>query len=214
MATEREPAQPQDRAVAPLPVSADPLTILVMGTSLSAGTAWPDRAARLLTRCLGRTVGIVRLAEPGADIRWGLARLDAAVAAAPDIVLIEFATNDADILDGPGAATSARLTAELTDRLAAALPGARLVLMTMNPVNGLARRLQRPWLAAHNRDYRSLAERGGLGLVDLAPRWARLDDLDRALPDGLHPSEAAAEALILPALVPYLGRLAGGACEG
>lgn len=204
--------QARDRDVAPLPASAGPLTILVMGTSLSATASWPDAMAQAVAGCTGRTVHVTRLAAPGADVRWALGQLDRAAAAAPDIVLIEFSMNDADILDGIGTAEAALLTADLAGRLAAALPRTRLVLMTMNPVSGLARTLQRPWLAAHYRDYRRLAERNDLGLLDLAPRWASLAGLSTALPDGLHPADSAATSVILPALVPYLGRIAGADC--
>jgi len=191
---------------------APPLRLAVFGTSLTAGSHWPEATAAALERCLDRPVTLIRVARPGAGSAWGLAETARVAAAAPDIVLIEFAINDADLRDGIGLEASAANHRAILAALAQARPEARLVLMTMSPAERL-RGLLRPGLARHYAAYRALAAETGAGLVDLYPRWRALPQAARGLADGLHPTDAAAQAVILPVLVPYLARLAGGACS-
>jgi hypothetical protein len=53
----------------------------------------------------------------------------------------------------------------------------------------------------------------GAGLLDLYPRWRALPAAARGLDaDGLHPDPAAAAALVLPVLVPWIAAATGGTC--
>lgn len=210
----RTPAAPQDRPVAPMALPGDPLRIVALGTSLTARATWPDALARALAACSGRRVALRVVAEPGADVRWGLEAASRFGEPAPDIVLIEFSANDADLLDGLFPSSALGQTGRLIDVLRQKMPEARIVLMTMNPVTGLRRHLQRPFLELHDAGYRRLSVERGVGLVDLAPRWAARPDLAAALPDGLHPDPGTATELMLPVLLPYLGAAIGATCPG
>jgi len=204
---------PEDRPAVPLPRDdkGRALRLVLLGTSLSHAQGWPETTAAALSRCIGRHVDLVRVTRPGANSAWGMTRIAEVSAARPDIVLIEFAINDADLRDGLWRASARNTHRALIARLQRARPEARVVLMTMNPAAGL-RGLVRPRLGAHYRDYRDLAAETGAGLVDLYPRWRTRPRPDWGLEDGLHPEQAAAEAVIVPVLVPYLGVVAGADC--
>lgn len=206
---------PADRMAAPLPAPERPapaLRLAVLGTSLTARASWPEAVAGALAACLGRPVDLIRIARPGATSAWGLAQAGRVVAAAPDVVLVEFAINDADLRDGLRLSEAVATHRALIAALGAARPDMRIVLMTMNPAERL-RGLVRPRLAAHYAAYRDLAAGADAGLVDLYPRWRALPRAARGLgADGLHPDDAVARAVIVPVLVPWLGGLAGAEC--
>ena len=214
-----EPATPQNRipaslrpAAAPSAAPQAPFRIVALGTSLTRNAAWPDELSRRLSACAGRPVSVVRVARAGASSDWGRGQAAAVAALEPDLVLVEFAVNDADIRGGQTLKTSLANHLSLITALAARAPGAGVMLMTMNTATGL-RGLLRPWLAAHHAQYRSLAAAEGLGLVDLAPLWAAAlaGEEGRALmPDGLHPTDAAVAAVALPAMTAGIGRLLPG----
>lgn len=91
------PIPPWDAAARP-----DPLRITAFGSSLTHRPDWPDRLAARLERCLGTTrrVEIARVSAGGAGSAWGQAQVAAVIATRPDLVLIEFAINDADLRNG------------------------------------------------------------------------------------------------------------------
>jgi lysophospholipase L1-like esterase len=204
--------RPLDRpALPPMSASDAPLRLAVFGTSLTAGSQWPEAVAAALERCLGRPMELVRIARPGAGSGWGRRQVPLVVRARPDLVLIEFAINDADLRDGIGRVAAVANHRAILAALAEGLPQARFVLMTMSPAEGL-RGLLRPGLARHYAAYQKIAAEAGVGLVDFYPRWRALPRAARRLDDGLHPADAAAQEVIVPVLVPYLAGVAGGTC--
>ncbi len=201
----------QDRGVdlafiADIPV-ARPLRIAVLGTSLSHGEMWPDALAERLAGCLERPVQVEVIARPGASVVWGTQTIGAVALTDPDIVLVEFATNDADVFDGVSLRRSRQLYADLSEGLGAAVPEAAVILMTMNPVVGI-RRMQRPWLRAQNRQYKDFAVTYDVGLIDLAPRWDAFEG-QVWTKDGLHPEPEFAAQLIGPAIADFILRESG-----
>lgn len=196
-----------DRPLAALDVGADrPLRIVAFGTSLTAGNAWPDVLAETLRSCLDRPVDMRRVARAGAGSAWGLAQVGRVAALRPDLVLIEFAINDANLRDGvwpwQGRATHDRMLAALKQDL----PEAQLLLMTMNPVRGVHRVL-RAGLGIHYRSYDGLARTHDTGLAVLSRQWADAALPSGSIPDGLHPGDAATRAVV----VPHLARMIAGA---
>jgi lysophospholipase L1-like esterase len=210
----RTPAAPADRPLPRLALSAAPLRIVAFGTSLTQRPGWPEALEARLAACLDRPVTLVRVARTGAGTTWALGETAAVVAARPDLVLVEFVTNDADIADGIGMAASRANHRALLDALAAGVPGVPVLLMTMSPVNGPLRQLQRPFLAGYDAMLRDLAAERGLALADLAPRWRAAIAADPAIrpPDGLHPAPEAAAAVAAAPLARLIGAAAGRDC--
>lgn len=200
-----DPGPAQDRPL-PRPLPAGALTIVTFGTSLTAPPqSWPEALGPALETCRGGPVRVLRVAGPGMGSAWGLEQTRAVAALSPDLILMEFAINDADLKDGVSRRQSAEDHARIVSDMAEMAPAAQIALMTMSPAKG-PRGWIRPFLPAHYRAYRGLAADLGLGLVDLYPRWLALPDTQQGLEaDGLHPAPEMAEALILPALLAYLG---------
>ncbi len=197
-----QPGPPADR---PIPLSdASPLKVVAMGTSLTALYDWPDRLQDALAHCLGRPVTVTRIAEPGRPVTWGRDQIDTVLAENADLILIEFAINDADIRDGVPLAASIDTHAEILNALRAAQPRPQVMLMTMSPAHGL-RGLIRPRLWAHYQSYRDLAGRFDTGLVDAYPRWLAQPGWKDAFADGLHPTAEATNRVLLPAILNNLG---------
>ena len=123
------------------------------------------------------------------------------VAARPDIVLVEFAVNDADIRLGVGLEQSRANALRIVGELKRQCPGARICLMTMNPVLGV-KALLRPMLGAYYDAWRAAAVESRVELIDIYPIWRRQPAarLRAMIPDGAHPTDAAALAITLPAV--------------
>ncbi|MFN0115404.1 MAG: SGNH/GDSL hydrolase family protein [Paracoccaceae bacterium] len=205
------PWTPIDRAMPPVRQGTDTLRIVTFGTSLTARGTWPDDLGAALSGCLGRPVEVTRVAEPGASSAWGEGRLAEVIAARPDVLLIEFAINDADLRDGLWLNDSiARHDAILT-QITSALPGTSVALMTMNPAFG-ARGWARPRLAAYYRAYDQLAARHKTGVIDLYALWRARPDPRQGIADGLHPDATTASALIAPAVAASVGAPTGVTC--
>ncbi|WP_165612634.1 SGNH/GDSL hydrolase family protein [Limimaricola pyoseonensis] len=181
----------------------------LLGTSLSARYDWPARLGARLTACLGRPVMVEVVARPGAHSGWGVAQVGRVAALRPDLVLIEFAINDADLRDGRSLAQAGAAHRAIVAGLRAQRPGAAIALMTMSPAQG-PRGWMRPRLGAHLAQYRDLAAALDLGLVDLTPRWRALPRAARGLKaDGLHPEPGVAAAVILPVLARAIATATG-----
>lgn len=188
----------------PLPEGA--LRVVTFGTSLTAPPQiWPEVLADALVACRAAQVDLVRVAGPGQNSGWGLAHLPDVIAARPDLVLVEFAINDASLQRGMRLAQAAETHRAMIAGLQEALPEVQIVLMTMNPAHG-PRGWIRPWLAQHYAAYAALANETGVGFVDIRARWqARPRSTQGLEEDGLHPDPAVAAAVIVPVLVDYLG---------
>jgi lysophospholipase L1-like esterase len=205
---------PRDRPLPPWSTAAGhPLHIVAFGSSLTAGGTWPGDLARALEACLQGQVTLEVIAAPGAGSSWGLETVDRVRATAPDLVLLEFAINDADLRDGVGLSRSARQHREILRDLLGDAPQRRVLLMTMNPVSGLIRKLQRPRLGRYYALYPDLAAEADTGLVDFATRWqADPEHLRASLSDGLHPRPEAASALMVPLLLQAIAGARGAHC--
>ena len=206
----RPPTDIADRPLAPLPDG--PLTIVAFGTSLTARNDWPRALEETLTACLDREVTVASVALPGAGSAWGLEAVGEVIARAPDLVLMEFAINDADMRDGVSLAVASDQHREILNRLVEALPRVQILLMTMSHAHGL-RGWTRPFLSGHYAQYRDLAEAHGAGLLDLYPRWLGAPAQVRRFEDGLHPDDAQVRAVLLAPLREILASAAGRRCD-
>lgn len=188
-------------------VPAGPLTIVTFGTSVTKNGGWQRQLEAALSDCLKRAVSTVIVAKVGETTRWALTQLDAVEKAKPDIVLVEFAGNDASLHRGFSLSESASNMEKVLKRLQALDPAPRLVVMGMNPGHG-PRYWIRSWLPQYVAAHRDVAVRLGVEFVDHRPNWEALppDVLKRAIPDGIHPDPAVAAQIIVPTLVRLLSR--------
>jgi lysophospholipase L1-like esterase len=202
--------EPRDLPFETLAAGETPKRIVAFGTSLTQGNRWPERLAMGLSECFGHPVEVLRVAGPGQGSTWALDHVGQVIALDPDVVLMEFAINDADLRDGVGRAVSRRQHAALVDALVAGLPEARIALMTMSGATG-ARGLMRPLLAAYYADVATLAKQRGLALFDFYPRW-RASGLDAH--DGLHPDDTATAQVMDQVLQAGFVAGTGQVCRG
>jgi len=200
---------PRDRLASRPPLAPGPVAITVIGTSLTLHATWPEALAEALRACSGRSVTLRRLARAGANAAWGRSAVAAMADPPPDLAIIEFAINDADLLDGTGRKAAAEHTGAIVATLRAANPRIGIVLVTTNPVTGL-HRLKRPLLERHYADYRRLAEALDLGLVDGRARW--LGAGRDGMRDGVHPQPEAEAALVLAPILTVAAQAAGIPC--
>lgn len=196
-------SSPNDREIPYRSRTAGKVNISIVGTSLTAYYSWPDLLAQRLEADLNMPIQISRVAKGGGTSEWGERSIDDVVSQAPDIVLIEFSINDADLRHLLSLSKSIESHKRLIADLRRADEFVTIILVTMSPAYGL-RRVLRPRLAAYYDSYRQIARETDTGLIDLYPRWLAYDERRQVLVDGLHPTEAASSRLIVPAMTSYL----------
>jgi alpha-L-rhamnosidase/acyl-CoA thioesterase-1 len=187
--------------------------IVYYGTSLTAGGAW----TRLLTEELDeRFPGLVSASNqggPGMHSGWGLEHVDERVVAlAPDVVFLEFSMNDAvERFHIPPQQAKDNLN-QMIDRILEARTDCEIILQIMNPVVGHPEGdpSWRSTLPECQENYREVAAERGLLLIDHMPAWTQLLDRDAStfneyVPDGVHPSEAGWQTIVMPELKAKLG---------
>ena len=182
-----------------------PARVLLLGTSLTAGGVWTDALQAELSACRPEGVVVERLARPGANSAWGQEALSQRLAAGspPDLMVIEFSINDASLWRGMTLGKShERHVGMLT---LAQRAGVTVWLSTMSPAIG-AEVLERPGQVAYRAAYVSLARSHDAGLIAMVPAWMALspEARGRALPDNLHPTDAAMIDIAVPALMAAL----------
>lgn len=198
--------------VAPAAASqSDVLKIVTFGTSLTARGGWQEPLRRALSACRDAEVTIVNLAKSGMASDWGVTQIDKVLAEKPDVVLIEFAVNDAALDRFLSLAVSAANIEEIVTRLKAGETRPAVHVMAMSPVSGL-RGWIRPYLAQYEDRHAEIARRLGAGFIDHRPAWAKLsaDEIAAAIADGTHPDPATAGRVMLPGL---MQALAGADCR-
>lgn len=200
----------QDRAFTPWPAGTTPTKIVAFGTSLTLGNGWPDRLSANLEGCFGHRVDVVRVARAGAGSAWGIDAVETVVAQAPDVVLMEFAINDADLRDGVSLAQSDAQHRAIIAQLQHNLPEVRIAVMTMSPAFG-PRGWMRPRLPRYYDQLTDLTKDTNHALVDFYPRWLAAG-LRNAFEDGLHPDGDATAAIMDQHLADHIAQAAGIRC--
>lgn len=189
-------------ALAVLPGRAEPLRIVALGDSLSAGYGLesPDAFTGALQAALvarDHDVVIVNAGVSGDTASDGLARVDWSVGEDADAVIVELGANDA--LRGVDPA----ITRDALDRLLARLAERGLPVLLagmMAPPN-----LGEDYAAAFNPIYPELAEKHGALLYPFFLDGVAADaSLNQA--DGIHPN-AAGVAVIVERIVPSVEAL-------
>jgi acyl-CoA thioesterase-1 len=182
-----------------------PTHILAFGDSLTAGfglapdEAFPVRLAARL-KADGYDVEVANAGVSGDTTSGGLARIDWALAAHPDIVLLELGAND--MLRG----IDPKLVQANLDAMLARLTAAHIkVLLTGMKAPG---NWGADYRQAFDGIYPALAKKYGVPLYPFFLDGVALDEkLNQA--DGLHPNKAGVEVIvtrIAPAIERLLGR--------
>lgn len=203
------PASAQDSVIKRLE-NGEKQTIVVYGTSLSAA---PGGWAALLEDSLnarypGRAE-VVNSAQAAMWSVWGVENLrEKVLAHRPDMVLLEFAMNDA-YLPYATSVEAARLNLEyMVRRIRESYPGCSVYIQVMNmPV--AEHKAQRPGIALYYGMYRKEAGVLNVNLIDHTEYWAPLleqgeDAFRKYVPDGIRPSLAAQRELVLPYILKAL----------
>ncbi|GGH17177.1 hypothetical protein GCM10007036_18430 [Alsobacter metallidurans] len=192
------------------PAAAD-ITIVAFGTSLTARGEWQSSLVSRLSECTGQSVRVETIAKSGASTDWALKQIEAVAAKRPDIVLVEFASNDAALNRWMLPSRSRNNMVALLTGLRRAAPAATIYVMAMSPVRGL-RGLIRPFLRHYMETHLEVAHELGARTLDFRPAWAKLDSasLQAALPDGLHPKGGVASDIMVPLLAEAI---TGGSCR-
>lgn len=197
-------------------------TVVVYGTSLTAGGAWVSQLSSALNAAYPGQLTWVNSGQSGKASNTGVAKLASTVLAKqPDAVFIEFGMNDAFTAYEPDeidyditpAESKANLNA-MIDAILAQNPDTQVVLQTMNPSwnapNGNGSAAKRPHLAEYYQGYRDVAADRGCLLIDHNAVWTKLQQNTPAqfqsyVPDGTHPSAAGYAQLVTPAIRWKLG---------
>jgi lysophospholipase L1-like esterase len=190
---------------------AQPLRIVTFGTSLTARGGWQDGLQDMLRTCTGTPVSIGIVALSGASSEWGVTALDEVVRSRPDVVLIEFAINDAALQNLVTIGRSRGNLLKMIDRLQELRPAPRIAVMAMNPAWGM-RGLVRPFLKSYLDAHRKLAESRNVAFLDHGPAWRGLttEAFHEAIPDGIHPRAEVTSRLINPSIASWI---VGKTCE-
>ncbi len=198
--------------------SRQPVTMVVYGTSLSAetcafwrqtGGAWVSYLRGELSQQADGLVKLTNAAKWGSDSDWGVRKLGPRLLRhEPDVVLLEFSINDADIRRNMSMTRSRKNLLAMIRRIRECNNSCEIVLMTMNPAFG--RPLSyRPQLEDYYGIYQEVAVDHSLIHVDHYRHWKRLlarqPEMIQHIADGIHPDEAACKQIILPNMLQTLG---------
>jgi lysophospholipase L1-like esterase len=192
------------------------ITVVTLGTSLTGGTwRWPDVMKKdWLDKDFPGLVALHNLGVGASASSHppGKSGLDMAKKAAllkPDVVFIEFATNDAYLPYKISQADSKKNLNAMIDIILATNPKAEIILQTMNSVKDKPgsgpHATDRPELAAYSQGYRDVAKERGVLLVDHYPSWLKImtDEparFDQLVPDRIHPLVESYRQVVLPEL--------------
>ncbi len=173
------------------------LKIAAIGTSLTARGGWQAPLQKEMSECLGFPVTVTNQARSGETSRSGLQNIGAVLADRPDIVLMEFAANDAALNRFISVSRSVANMRAIVRAVRAQNSRAVIVIQAMNPFWGF-RRWVRPFLDQYIDAHAALAQELGIDFIDHRPLWATHPDAEirRMIPDGAHPLPAYAASMI------------------
>lgn len=156
------------------------------GTSLTRRALWTTQLGDRLTDCSPNGVSVTVTGLTGANSSQGLQAITAARVNGFDVVLIEYAINDADLLDGIALSESLTNHRHMISWLRKANPGISIILLATNPVRGI-QKLKRPQLETYYTALADLADEESVSYFDGTSRWTGRYLTSQSLPDGLHP---------------------------
>ena len=196
-------------ALPALPAAAEPVSIVALGDSLTAGyglapgEGFPEQLERAL-RARGHDVTVTNAGVSGDTASGGLARLEWSVPADADAVIVELGAND--MLRGIDPAVTRRAISEIVGKLKERNQAVLLAGMQA-PLN-----MGPEYAASFNRVFPEIAQEEG---VMLYPFFLEGVATNRSLnlQDGIHPT-AEGIAAIVERILPSVERLIATAAAG
>lgn len=179
-------------------------TLVVYGTSLTAGGAWVKLLQEKFNEKYPGLLTIINGAQSGMNSSWGAQNVEARVVAKkPDAVLIEFGMNDAVQRFNLSKDDCRANVTKILDTIQKGLPQCEMILMTMNSVAGENGAKRGGQLPDFYQIYRDIAKERKLLLIDHYVNWKAIQDkspknFDTLVTDGVHPTAAACKQVILP----------------
>lgn len=190
-----------------------PQKIVFFGTSLTQGGAWPGQVREVLEAAFPKLVAFHNSAKGGENSTWGLANVQTSVIdQKPDVVFIEFTTNDAVDRFHLSVDEARANTEQIIDAIRKARPDCEIILQIMNPVTDrpIGHAGHRGKLEDYQQMYRDLCMARGLLLIDHMPAWRTLlaegiEAFHKYVPDGLHPNAEGYAKYVTPTILTTLG---------
>ena len=185
-------------------------TIVTYGTSLTAGGAWVKQLQQALDSSYPRKAKVINSGKGAMWSKWGVDNLDQRVIEKnPDMVLIEFAINDAFLRYKTSVKQAQNNLENMTERILKAHPKCEIILMVMNPPIG-AHLERRPKIKEYYQMYREVAKERKFLLIDHYPNWEKIlnkdaDLFNKYVPDGIHPGPEGCKEVITPKMIKALG---------
>lgn len=177
-----------------------PQTVVVYGTSLTAGGAWVASARKWFDAEYPGLVAFVNSGGSGMNSDWGVQKLQEKVLNhKPDLVFIEFAINDAHEKFKMPVQKGASNLDQIVRGIRESNPQAAIVLQVMNPVwdaNERKSSSSRPEYLKYMENYRVYAREKNLPLLDHYVVWEKIqksepEKFKKYIPDGTHPTNEA-----------------------
>ncbi|EPE95703.1 SGNH/GDSL hydrolase family protein [Rhizobium grahamii] len=177
----------------------DAFDVAFMGTSLTArltAKKWIDAFQSRTQLQTQRPFRTYDFGSPGKASDYGVTIVSQVVAMKPKVAVIEYAMNDAVTTSGISVAAFQSNLVLMLQAFWAGSPATKLFLMTMNPAISPGTALV-PSLASYYQGMRAVAAAQGVSLIDNTPSWGTPAPGDM-LPDGIHPLDDPAVAVIVP----------------
>ena len=198
-----QPATPSDPALAAFfgkLRAGGKQTVVAYGTSVTKDGAWVKLMEDWFAQKFPGQVTVINSGGRGQNSVWGIANVEPQVLVhKPDLVFIEFATNDAHERFKLTVAECRKNLDGIIAAIRSKNPDTAIVLQTMNvfwdaPNGFKAGDTSRPHLNDYNDNYRAAARELSLPLVDNYPVWLKIKQTDLArlqtlIPDGTHPNK-------------------------
>ena len=189
-------------------------TVVIYGTSLSAGGAWAIASKEWFDARYPGLVAVVNHSGPGKNSDWAVTNLKTKVLdSRPDLVFIEFSYNDAHNKFQMPVEQGATNLEKIIRAIWKQNPNTAIVLQVMNvgwdAPNNNKSASSRSELEKYNDNYRACAKTYGLPLLDHYPNWLRLKETNPQqfqayVPDGTHPSKEGSLAITWPTVKAWL----------
>ena len=202
--------QAQDKVIKKLE-NGDNQKIVVYGTSLSATKdGWVTMLEDKLNARYPGKAEVINSAQAAMWSTWGVENLrERVLEHKPDMVIIEFAMNDA-YLPYSTSIETARLNLEyMVFRIRELYKDCSIVIQVMNmPI--AEHKVQRPYIERYYNLYRKESKKLHTKLIDHYEYWVPIlkkgeKEFRRYVPDGIHPNIEAQRKLVLPHILKALG---------